>query len=1307
MTQKPSRTRYGYDRLQRRTTVAQGYRAFPIAFVSERDVAQGDIYVLNPLDGETQRITNTGQITWGPDWSPDGRKIAFYDQRSNPNSNQIYVMDADGSNLQAITPYPATNTDPAWSPDGSQFAFVSDNPPALYRMDADGSNSQLLYQDTVNLYQVRSLRWSPDGQKIAFHLQNSADTMADIYVINANGTGLTNLTQSFSDRNRRPYWSPDGQRIVFESKRDGNQEIYVMNADGSNPVNLTQNSSDDFRPVWSPDGTQIAFHSLRDGNREIYVMNADASEQTRITQNTSTDWELAWSPWDSDPARWVWSTDYWEDANGAPIEHGANNDRNIVARVVYDKAGRMTSLRDPRGNLTEYEYDLLDRRTKLTNPLSQEWTTAYEDVFDSGSPTGETQVTMTYPGLAAGGSYDVTRQFDRLGRLANIDYGAPTTTPNVAFTYNAAGNRTQMTETGSSSTIREMNYAYDDVHRLTSVGFDNDGSGSIDQTVGYEYDAGGLRTRLTLPGSLNVVYTYDQRGQLVSLTDWDSQATQFAYDNVGRHIATVRANGLRSRYEYDAASRLRALRHTSASKTLAQFIYTVDKRGNRIEAQETLAHPATTNDVTIAYNDKSIVTLGTWTNVSSYKESTALRASLLVSFFGDAAALTMGTGSDHSLYDIYIDGSLWQSFDGFGAGTDRVIQVTTETGSGLTHEGLHILEIRNRIENPSRNKVRFKQLVIADQEYDLQTITYGYDALSRLTEARYAPSVNANAVDADLLRRYLYTYDLSGNRLSESLALNGGSPTVTSYTYNAANQITNSGFTYDANGNLLFDNILEYTWDRANRLLVGDQFAYTYDGMGNRRSQTYVGPVLFGTIWETNPTIDYLLDLQPGLATVLMETQGPYTTRYVHGPRGIHAQQNTSGAWTSMMQDGLGSVRGVVDNSLTPLESRLYDPYGTPYGTSGGSQTPYGFTGEPTDSSGLLYLRARYYASGLGVFTALDPWEGMAQHPMSLNGYSWVEGNVINSIDHTGMIMENPSMWDKCSRSFGNSLQDLTTIPCALFDRGGSYVTISTTAAQVTRGETALFQTFITVNELADIITGVGGIVGATCQIGRGDAGRALFTATLALISIAGGLPGAVVAAFITSIDLVATMFGFDLYDLLPGVNSSIPNSSGMCLNPSPGAIWTEGDAVAREFVPLLALMGRVSTVFKYQDNTINPIDELFSNSAFTDAAGVLARSADPQSANGQLDTMLNSLTSYAASSSNPYFVRELTQYPQFFLALTMHYLQNDIPNQGRVYYAEGEIIQRLEQLGVSPNTAGAVFEEAHNGVYLYTLPPC
>lgn len=170
--------------------------------------------------------------------------------------------------------------------------------------------------------------------------------------------------------------------------------------------------------------------------------------------------------------------------------------------------------------------------------------------------------------------------------------------------------------------------------------------------------------------------------------------------------------------------------------------------------------------------------------------------------------------------------------------------------------------------------------------------------------------------------------------------------------------------TYDSNGNLTSDAVSSDTWDRANRLKSVGATGYQYDGLGNRVQQTVSSVVT-----------DYLLDVQPGLAVVLTAKTGANTTRYVHGPRGIHAQEDNVGAWTWMAQDGLGSVRGVVTSAGAVLESRLYNPHGESYGGSGTNQTPYGFTGEPTDGNGLLYLRERYLRPALAQFVSLDPLE--------------------------------------------------------------------------------------------------------------------------------------------------------------------------------------------------------------------------------------------------------------------------------------------------------------------------------------------
>jgi hypothetical protein len=135
---------------------------------------------------------------------------------------------------------------------------------------------------------------------IAF--QSNRDGNYEIYVMNGDGSGLTNLTNSPAD-DSGPVWSPDGQQILFTSNREGNNEVYVMNADGSAQTNLTNNPATDgevggggyLQVDWSPDGKKILFSTNRDGNNEIYMMNADGSAQTNLTNNPAYDIFPKWS----------------------------------------------------------------------------------------------------------------------------------------------------------------------------------------------------------------------------------------------------------------------------------------------------------------------------------------------------------------------------------------------------------------------------------------------------------------------------------------------------------------------------------------------------------------------------------------------------------------------------------------------------------------------------------------------------------------------------------------------------------------------------------------------------------------------------------------------------------------------------------------------------------------------------------------------------------------------------------------------------------------------------------------------------
>jgi TolB protein len=153
----------------------------------------------------------------------------------------------DGGIAQ-LTDHPGTDAYPDWSPDGKTIAFVSDRDglPHIYLMNWDGTNQRRLTKSEMVELQPD---WSPDGSMIVFF--SGDDTKTNLYIINSNGTNVRQLTEQEDNYNENPVWSPDGTMIAFWSNRTGNKEIYSIKIDGSGLINLTNDPGDDENPTWS------------------------------------------------------------------------------------------------------------------------------------------------------------------------------------------------------------------------------------------------------------------------------------------------------------------------------------------------------------------------------------------------------------------------------------------------------------------------------------------------------------------------------------------------------------------------------------------------------------------------------------------------------------------------------------------------------------------------------------------------------------------------------------------------------------------------------------------------------------------------------------------------------------------------------------------------------------------------------------------------------------------------------------------------------------------------------------------------
>ncbi|GIH97679.1 hypothetical protein Psi01_83090 [Planobispora siamensis] len=560
-------------------------------------------YAYDPATSQVSAITDALGHTTRYTYLPTGERASMTDAtgrtttwRYTPSGDLAELIDAAG-NATTYTYDARGNRTKVTSPERRSQTFAYNaNGTLASATTAAGYHSTFAYNETGDLIAVTG----PGGQSVTRaydadgRVTATTDANRQTTTYTLDELGRITATTDPEDNTTAFVYDTDGHRtkltdaathtttttfnlageLVSLTDAAGNRTTSTY-TDAALPATVTDAAGNVTRYRYDQRGNRIAtIDALQ--RTTTYAYDA-ANHLTAITlpsgARTTTAYDAAGRPTASTDARGK-TTTYTYDAAGRlaattdPNQRTTTNtyDRDGLLsavtgpdgkaeRYAYTADGQLLSVTDADGAITRYTYDATTGR-KTSRTLPGGALTRYS--YDAA---GRDHITTAPDGSTS------TRTYTARGLLKAIDY-SDATTADVAFTYDALGQMTAMTD-GTGTT----RYTYDALGRRTRA---INGAGA---EIGYHYTALGQLEALTYPDGKTVTYTYDAAGQMTAATDWHERTTRFAWTADGQQRSRTTPNGVVDATAYNEVGQPLDITITHDEATLGRYSYTYDDAG--------------------------------------------------------------------------------------------------------------------------------------------------------------------------------------------------------------------------------------------------------------------------------------------------------------------------------------------------------------------------------------------------------------------------------------------------------------------------------------------------------------------------------------------------------------------------------------------------------------------------------------------------------------------------------------------------------------------------------------------------------